>query len=134
MEKEFSTQWVASKQPRKQRKYIAKAPIHLKKKLSSVGLSKELRAKYSKRSVVIRKGDEAKVMVGSFKGKQGKVVNVNTKRQIVVIEGIQRKKQDGSKVNVKLKPSNLQIIGLNVDDKRRIKTIEKKVETKENKK
>jgi hypothetical protein len=37
------------------------------------------------------------------------------------MEGIQVKKQDGSKANIKLQPSNLQIIELNIEDKKRLK-------------
>jgi hypothetical protein len=33
MKKEFSTSWKASRQVRKQRKYLANAPIHIKRKL-----------------------------------------------------------------------------------------------------
>ena len=53
----------------------------------------------------------------------------------VEIEGIQVKKQDGSQANVKLQPSNLQIITLNLDDKKRIAKLknEKKEEVKEEK-
>ncbi len=41
--------------------------------------------------------------------------------QKIFVQGIQIKKQDGSKVNVPLKASNLQIIDLNLEDKKRIK-------------
>ena len=51
-------------------------------------------------------------MRGKFKGKIGNVLEVNLKESKVIIEGIQAKKQDGSKVNIKLQPSNLQIIEL----------------------
>ena len=50
MKRKFSKSWKSSKQPRKQRKYSANAPLHLKRKLLSVNLSKELRKKYGKRS------------------------------------------------------------------------------------
>jgi len=43
----------------------------------------------------------------------------------VYIEEIQIKKTDGSKTNVPLKASNLQIIELNLDDKKRFKKLEK---------
>ena len=42
MKKIFSKHWKSSKQPRKQRKYRAKAPLHIKRKLLNVNLSKEL--------------------------------------------------------------------------------------------
>jgi large subunit ribosomal protein L24 len=125
MRKKFSTAWKSSKQPRKQRKYLANAPLHLRKKLMKVNLSKELRKKYRKRSFLLRKGDSAKIMRGKFKGKSGKVVSVKLKKRFIEVEGIQIKKKDGSKVNVKMRPSNLQIIELNLEDRKRNKSLGK---------
>lgn len=119
MKKKFSTKWKSSKQPRKQKKYIANAPLHLKRKLLSVNLSKELRKKYGIRNVVIRKGDKIRIMRGKFKKKQGKALEIRTNAQKIIVEGIQIKKTDGSKANVPLKASNLQIIELNTDDRKR---------------
>ena len=131
MKKHFSKHWKSSKQPRKQRKYIANAPLHIKRKLLNVNLIKELRKKYGKRNIEVRKNDVVKIMKGKFKNKQGKVIAVNIKKLKVIVEGIQVKKQEGSKANVKIHPSNLQIIELNLDDKKRIKKLnEKKVEKK----
>ncbi len=110
MKKKFSTHWKASKQPRKQRKYLANAPLHLRKKFVSINLSKELRKKVGKRNLPVKKDDKVKICRGKFKGKEGKIVEVNLKKMKVVVEGIQVKKMDGSKANVKMQPSNLQII------------------------
>mgnify|MGYP002640041093 FL=1 len=121
MKKIFSKHWKSSKQPRKQRKYIAKAPLHIKKKQLSANLSKELRQKHKTRNIELKKGDKVKIMRGKYKGKSGKVNSVKTKVLKIYIEGIQIKKLDGSKVMVPLKPSNLQIIELNMEDKRRFK-------------
>jgi large subunit ribosomal protein L24 len=121
MKKEFSTKWIASKQPRKQRKYRANAPLHLKKKFVSVNLSKELRKKHEKRNVPVKTGDTVKIMRGKFKGKQGKITKVMLKISKVIIEGIQTSKQDGSKVSLKMQPSNLQIVTLNLEDNKRMK-------------
>jgi large subunit ribosomal protein L24 len=129
MKQKFSTKWKASKQPRKQRKYSANAPLHLKRKLLSVNLSKELRKKYSRRNIPARKGDTVKIKVGKFKKKQGKIISIDTKTSKIKIEGITIKKQDGSKANVKIHPSNLQIIELNLNDKKRMRE-NKKIEKK----
>ena len=134
MKKQFSTKWKASKQPRKQRKYRAKAPLHIRKKFVSVNLSKELREKYGKRNMIVRKGDVVKIMRGKFKGKQGKITEVKLKISKVVIEGIQVKKQDGSKVNVRLQPSNLQIIELNLEDRKQMEKLGAKTTEKKEKK
>jgi large subunit ribosomal protein L24 len=125
MKKEFSTKWKASKQPRKQRKYKANASLHIKKKFVSVNLSKELRKKYQKRNIPVKKGDKVKILRGKYKLKQGKIIGVKLKISKVTIEGIQVKKQDGSKVDVKLQPSNLQIIELNLEDQKRKAALEK---------
>ncbi len=132
MKQKFSKSWKASKQVRKQRKYIANAPLHIKRKLLSVNLSKDLREKHGRRNISVIKNDIVKVLRGKYKEKQGKIIEVYTKKTMLAIEGIQVKKQDGSKVNVKLKPSNLQIIELNLDDKKRMKKINR-IEKKDEK-
>ena len=42
MKSVFSKTWVRSKQPRKQRKYVANAPLHIKGKMVRAHLSKDL--------------------------------------------------------------------------------------------
>jgi len=119
MKIKFSKAWKASSQKRKKVKYAANAPLHIKKKLVNSNLSKELRKKYGKRSISLRKGDVVRIMRGKFKTKQGKIVSIRLKQSRIEVEGIQTKKMDGSKVNVSLRPSNLQIIELNTEDPRR---------------
>jgi large subunit ribosomal protein L24 len=119
--KKFSAKWIASKKKRKQVKYQANAPLHTKRKLISSNLSKELRKAYKKRSMVLRKKDLVKIMRGTFKKRSGKVIAINVKKSQVFIEGIQKTKKEGSKINVAFHPSNLQIIELYQDDKKRFK-------------
>lgn len=121
MKKEFSTAWKASSQPRKQRKFTAKAPIHIKRKTLCANLSKDLRKKHERRSIVVRKGDTVKVTRGKYAKKQGKVLEVKMKLGKIYIEGVNTKKMDGSQANVSIRPSNLQIIEMNSDDSKRIK-------------
>jgi large subunit ribosomal protein L24 len=130
MKQKFSKKWKASKQKRKQRKYRAMAPLHIRHKLMSANLSKALRKKYGRRSFPIRKGDDVKVMRGKFKNKTGKVGKVNLQKLRVSIEGLQIQKKDGTKVNVYFKPSNLQIQELNLEDKARVKRLKKEEKEK----
>ena len=62
MKKIFSKHWKSSKQPRKQRKYLAKAPLHIKKKQLSATLSTELRQHPVTRNIELRTGDKVKTM------------------------------------------------------------------------
>ena len=121
MKKQFSTSWLGSKQVRKQRKYRHNAPLHVRHSFLNAHLSKELKKKYGKRSTPIKKGDEVLIMRGNFVKKQGKVIGVNLKKGKILIEGINRTKKDGTKVNVYLNPSNLQLVSLNLEDSKRLK-------------
>ncbi len=132
MRQKFSTKWKASKQPRKQRKYLANAPLHLKRKMFAAILNKELRKKYEMKNIEVRKGDEVMILKGTFKKKTGKISEANTKKMKVSVEGIQRTKKDGSKVNVWFYPSTLMIINLNADDRKRMKNKEIKKQGEKN--
>lgn len=115
-----------SKAPGKQRKFLHMAPLHLKRKILSSHLSKELREKYSRRGLPVKKGDEVQVMRGKFKGKTGKISRVNYKKYRVYLEGITRKRTVGTETQVSFHPSKVKIINLNLDDKRRLKILERK--------
>jgi large subunit ribosomal protein L24 len=132
MKRKFSNSWISSKQPRKQRKYRHNAPLHIRHSFLNANLSKELRKKYGKRALPLRKGDEVLIMRGSFKKKKAKVSSINLPRLFVELEGITRTKKDGTKVSVKFRPSSLQLSELNLEDKKRLKTLNK--ENKESKK
>lgn len=116
----FSTTWKRSVQPRRQRKYKEESPLHIKHKFLSAPLSKELRKKYGMRSLPVRTGDEVNIMRGTFASKKAKVLEVQVGRGRVALDGITRKKADGTKLNVYFNPSKLQIIALKLDDSRRI--------------
>ncbi len=126
MKKKFVKSWNRSKQPRKQHKYRYNAPLNIKSKFLGSHLSKQLREKYKKRSIVIRKGDSIKVLRGQFKGKTGKIERVDIKKCKVYITGIEVAKKDGTKALYPIHPSNLIINELNLDDKKRKKSLERK--------
>lgn len=119
--KKFSIKWKASVKPRKQRKYRAKAPLHIKGKFVSAHLSPELRKKHGKRAMRIRTGDRVKLMKGSYKGKAGKVERISISRLRVYITGIHSIRKDGTKNLIAFEPSNLMILEATMDDKRRTK-------------
>ncbi|MBU2612733.1 MAG: 50S ribosomal protein L24 [Nanoarchaeota archaeon] len=132
--KKFSTHWTGSKNPGKQRKYSANAPIHIKRKMLSVNLTKNLREKYKTRNIESRKGDSVKIMKGKYKGKTAKINIIKTKSMQIYLDGIQKKKQDGSMVNIPFRASNLQITEIYLDDKRRFKKSKSEIKTENSKK
>ncbi len=129
MKSEFNKTWNSSKQPRKQIKFRANAPNHIKRTFMGATLDKPLREKYCRRNIEVRKGDEVKIMRGNFKGKQGKVGVVDIKRTRIQVDGIQRTKQGGEKLETWFHPSKVKIIILNADDKKRLKSGKKIIKT-----
>lgn len=129
MEKKWSKSWKSSKQPRKQRKYGFNAPLHVRAKKISANLSKELRKKYSKRTLPLRTGDRIKVLRGSHKGTLGKVEGKDLTNYKIFIKGVERKKKDGTSNPIPVDPSNVQILELNLEDKKRKQKLEKRNES-----
>ena len=119
MKQKWSPEWKSSTQPRKQRKYVYNAPLHVRHKFMGARLSDELTRQYGRRSLPVRKGDEIMVMRGSPRGMKGTVERIDLKRVKVYVDGITAKKVDGSEVMKPLRPSNLMITKANAGDKKR---------------
>ena len=114
-----------SKNPRKQRKKMFNAPLHMKRKWISAHLEENLLLKYDKRAVPAIKGDTVRVMRGSFRGHEDKIVKVNVKKRFIEIEGITMSKADGNKIAKPIHSSNVIITKLNLTDKWRRKKLER---------
>ncbi|MFH0927448.1 MAG: 50S ribosomal protein L24 [Candidatus Micrarchaeota archaeon] len=101
----------SSVQPRKQRKARADAALHQRKMMMHANVSKTLRAKLgtSRRSAIVRKGDKVRITTGSFKKKEGVVLEADYSCLKLYIEGIVRKNARGQEKLVPIDPSNVQI-------------------------
>jgi len=95
------------------------APSNVRRKLMSAPLSTELRNKLSVRSVPIRKDDEVTVVRGSYKGREGKVVQVYRKKWVIHIERLVREKTNGASVAVGIDPSKVVVTKLKMDKDRK---------------
>ena len=93
-------------------------------------LSKDLRKKYSRRSVRIMVEDAVKVIRGEYKGITGKVSKISTGSNSIAIEGNKKEKLKGDKIDVYIHSTNVIITALNTDDKWRQKILEKKPKSK----
>ena len=93
--------------------------------LSSL-LSENLRKKYGKKSARVVEGDSVKVIRGEFTGVDGKVTKVSSANNGLTIEGVKKEKLKGEKYDVFIHTSNIEITGLNTDDKWRINKLEGK--------
>ena len=94
-------------------------PKHVRDAMICSSLADNLREQYTRKSVRVKKGDNVRVMRGEYSGIEGKIEKVNTQRGTLAIEGVQREKVRGGNVKVQIHASNVQIIGLNLEDKLR---------------
>ncbi len=117
------------KNPGKQRKRLFNAPAHIRHKLMSAPLSRELTASRGAKTLPVRKGDTILIKRGDNKGFEGKVSRVDLKAFRIYVEGLTREKVDGTNIFLPIHPSKVEIRNLNLDDKWRKKILERKQHT-----
>ena len=112
---------MVSSKARIQRKTKANAPAHVKSRMLSSHLSKDLSKQYGRRSARVCVGDTVVIARGAegIRGVEGKVIAVATKTGHVTVEGITINQADGTSVARPVHASNLIITKLNLDDARR---------------
>ncbi|AYO43392.1 60S ribosomal protein L26-2 [Malassezia restricta CBS 7877] len=123
------------------------APGHIRRKIMSAPLSKELRSQHGAptvwgrddvhgawmnthaagkeaifrtiRSIPIRKDDEVTVVRGASRGSEGRIVQVYRAKWVVHIERLQKEKANGATVAVPVHPSNVVITKIRMDKDRK---------------
>lgn len=89
-------------------------------------LSKELRSKHGRRSTRPVKGDGVRIVRGGFKGIEGKITGVDTKRGKIFVEGVTREKIAGGKTGAApIDSSKVIVTSLNLEDKMRRQRFER---------
>jgi large subunit ribosomal protein L24 len=109
--------------PSKQRRLLYQSPAHRIRKLLAAPLSDDLQKSQGRRSYPVRKGDTVKIMRGDFAGIEGKINKVDTHRQRIFVEGVQREKVAGTSTTVSVHTSKVVITKLNLDDKWRSESL-----------
>lgn len=120
--------------PRRQRKALFTAPTFERRRRMAVPLSHELRARFRKRSVPVRKGDTVRVLSGSFVGREERVAKVDRRDYSVTLDNVTLKAADEKLKPLALRPSHLVITRLNLSDpwrRRALKVREEEVTPEE---
>ena len=105
---------------------IYRAVNSVRNKQIGAALSKQLRQKYQRRSIRIVKGDTVKILRGEYKGIDGKVTKISLEKNSIAVEGVQREKLKGGKIDLYIHSSNTVITSLNTEDNWRTKKLERK--------
>jgi large subunit ribosomal protein L24 len=89
-------------------------------------LSEELFQAHGVGQMDVRKGDTVTVTRGSFRGVEGKVSSVDTRKGRIFVEGVSREKADGAARLIPIHASKVALRQLVLDDKRRKDIIERR--------
>jgi large subunit ribosomal protein L24 len=112
--------------PSKNRKKKMNASNHIKNRFVSAPLSTSLKTQYGARSMPLRRDDVIIITKGDRKLSEGKVIRVDLKKSRLYVEGINRNKMDGSTIQIPVRPENVIINQLNLDDPIRKKMLDRR--------
>jgi large subunit ribosomal protein L24 len=106
----------SSSLPRKQRAAMYRRHNVERRRHLRAPLSTELRTRYARRNITIRKGDTARIISGSFEGREERVAKVNVRDGTVTLDNVTLKKADAKLKPLPLKPAHLVLTRLNLAD------------------
>ncbi len=105
-----------SRQPRRQRKAVFTAHTFERRRIMSVPLSRELRTRYGRRSLPVRKGDTVRILSGSYVGREERVAKIDRRHSSVTLDNVTGKTADQKLKPLPIRPSHLLLTRLNLSD------------------
>src|SRR5580693_3995716 len=125
-----------STQPRRQRKAVFTANHQERRRRMAVPLSRELRKRYGRRSLPIRKGDTVRVLSGSYStvGEERRVAKIDRRHYRITLDNVTAKTADAKLKPLPIRPSHLVLTKLNLSDawrRRVLRVPESEAETEE---
>jgi ribosomal protein uL24 len=107
---------VSPHSPRRQRKSLYTADSFERRRRMAVPLSRELRKRFGRRAVPVRKGDTVRVLAGSFVGREERVAKINRRDYAVTLDNVTLKMADEKLKPLEIRPGHLVITRLNLSD------------------
>ena len=102
--------------PRRQRRALYRASTAERRRRMTVPLSRELRRRFGRRNVPVRKGDTVRVLSGSFAGREERVARVTRRDYSVTLDNVTLKTAEEKLKPLALRTSHLVITRLNLAD------------------
>jgi large subunit ribosomal protein L24 len=103
-------------QPRRQRKANFTADSFQRHRRMTVPLSRELRGRYHRRNLPLRKGDTVRILTGSYVGREERVAKVDLRAYAVTLDNVTGKTAEAKLKPLPVRPSHLLLIRLNLSD------------------
>lgn len=106
----------SSSSPRRQRRALYTADTFERRLRMSVPLSRELRSRFRRRALPVRKGDTVRVLSGSFVGREERVAKVDRRGYRVTLDNVTLKTADEKLKPLSLGVGKLVLTRLNLSD------------------
>ncbi|HEV2519586.1 MAG TPA: 50S ribosomal protein L24 [Thermoplasmata archaeon] len=105
-----------SRQPRRQRLARFEADHFERRRRMAVPLSREMRRRYGRRSLPVRKGDTVRILSGSYKGREERVAKVSRRDYSVTLDNVTTKTGDQKLKPLPIQLTHLVLTRLNLSD------------------
>lgn len=105
-----------SRLPRYQRKAVFTADLFHRRRMMAVPLSRELRRRYGRRSLPVRKGDTVRILSGSYVGREERVAKIDRQAYSVTLDNVTGKTADAKLKPLPIRTSHLVLTKLNLSD------------------
>ena len=102
--------------PRRQRRAVFTATTAERRRRMTVLLSRELRRRFGRRNVPVRKGDTVRVLSGSYAGREERVARISRRDYSVTLDNVTLKTAEEKLKPLALRPAHLVITRLNLAD------------------
>lgn len=102
--------------PRRQRRAVYSADSFERRLRMTVPLSRELRARFHRRSVPLRKGDTVRVMKGSYVGREERVQKMDRRSYTVTLDNVTLKSGEEKLKPLPIRTNHLLLVRLNLAD------------------
>jgi len=102
--------------PRRQRRALYTSTTAERRRRMTVPLSRDLRRRFRKRHVPVRKGDTVRVLSGSYAGREERVAKVSRRDFSVTLDNVTLKTAEEKLKPLALRTSHLVITRLNLAD------------------
>ncbi|HLN51095.1 MAG TPA: 50S ribosomal protein L24 [Thermoplasmata archaeon] len=106
----------SSSSPRRQRRALYTAHTSERRIRMSAPLSRELRARFKRRALPVRKGDTVRVLSGSFVGREERVAKLDRRAYSVTLDNVTLKTAEDKLKPLSIRTSHLVITRLNLAD------------------
>lgn len=101
---------------RRQRKALYESSTQERRRRMTVPLSRELKSRFHRRSLPIRKGDTVRILGGSYVGREERVAKVNRRSFSVTLDNVTSKTGESKQTPLPIRTGHLVLIRLNLAD------------------